>query len=176
MLALDGIGSTLAIPALLKAYADESLRADAFPALARTPDERALDALLEGLSSKNPAQRNAAHLALRDISGRVQNAVGAKAGSLSPQALTELRQIYAGDKQAEGGPIFAKQIKQYTLEEYMDATAKLAGDSARGQKLFAEPGGVNCVACHRVAGKGADLGGLNGADQRSSYAGKWVTG
>jgi putative heme-binding domain-containing protein len=156
--ALGDLKSTNAVPALLKAYADSSLRADAFPALARTPDERASDALLDGISSRNPVERNAAHLAIRDISGKVLKAVEAKAGSLAPQALTELRHIYAGNKKAEDGPLFAKEIKQHTLDEYMDAAVKLSGNPAHGQKLFAEPDGVNCTACHRVAGQGSDLG------------------
>ncbi len=156
--ALSDLKSTNAVPALLKAYTDETLRADAFAALARTPDERALDALLDGLASKNPTQRNAAHLAIRDLSGKVLGRVEAKAGSLSPQALTELRQIYAGNKKAEDGPLFAKQIKQHTLEEYLDAAVKFSGDPVRGRKLFIDPAGVNCAGCHRIAGEGSDLG------------------
>lgn len=156
--ALGDLKSTNAVPALLKAYADTALRADAFPALARTPDERAIDALLDGIASKNPVERNAAHLAIRDLSGRVLKSIEAKAGSLSPQALTELRHIYAGNKKAEDGPLFVREIKQHTLEVYLDAAVKLSGDPRRGQKLFAEPGGVNCAACHRIAGQGSDLG------------------
>lgn len=156
--ALGDLKSTNAVPALLKAYSDALLRADAFPALARTPDERAIDALLDGIASKNPVERNAAHLAIRDLSGKVLKAVEAKAPSLSPQALTELRHIYAGNKKAEDGPLFVREIKQHTLDEYMNAAVKLSGDSLRGQKLFAEPGGVNCAACHRIAGQGSDLG------------------
>ena len=156
--ALGDLKSTNAVPPLLKAYAEDTLRTDAFNALVRTPDERALAALLDGLSSKNPVERNAAHLAIRDLSGKVLKAVEAKAPSLSPQALTELRHIYAGHKTAETGPLFAKEIRQHTLDEYMDAAAKLSGNPLRGQKLFAEPGGVNCAACHRVAGQGSDLG------------------
>ena len=155
---LGDLKSTNAVPALLKAYADAALRADAFSALARTPDERSIDALLGGIASKNPVERNAAHLAIRDLSGKVLKAVETKAPSLSPQALTELRHIYAGNTAAEAGPIFARQFEQHTPEEYLDAAVKLSGDPARGQKLFAEPGGVNCAVCHRVAGLGSDLG------------------
>ena len=156
--ALSDLKSTKAVPALLKAYSDGTLRSDAFAALARTPDERALDALLDGLSSKNPTQRNVAHLAIRDLSGKVLSRVEAKANSLSPQALTELRQIYAGNKKAENGPLFAQQIQQHTLDEYMNAAVKLPGDPAQGEKLFTDPAGVNCAGCHRVAGQGSDLG------------------
>ena len=156
--ALGDLKSTNAVPALLKAYADMSVRADAFSAIARKPDERAIEALLDGISSKNPVERNAAHLAIRDINGRVLKAVEAKAPSLSLQALTELRHIYAGNKKAEGGPLFAKEIKQHTLEEYAAAALNLPGDPVRGRRLFADPGGVNCVACHRVAGRGSDTG------------------
>ncbi len=156
--ALGSLKSTNAVPALLKAYGDAALRADAFTALTRTPDARAIDVLIEGISSRNPVERNAAHLAIRDLRGKVIQTVEAKASSLSPQALTELRHIYAGNKRAEDGPLFAKVIVPYTLDEYMDAALHRSGDPARGQTLFREPGGVNCTACHRVAGQGSDLG------------------
>ena len=156
--ALGDLKSTKAVPGLLKAYADPALRADAFAALARTPDVRAIDELLAGLGSKNPTERNAAHLAIRDLSSKVLVKIEAKADTLPSQALVELRQIYAGNKKAEDGPLFTREIKQHTLEEYMDAAVKLSGDPVRGRKLFAEPGGINCAACHRVAGEGSDLG------------------
>ncbi len=155
---LAELKSTNAVPLLLQAHADEALRPDAFAALARTPDLRALDIYLEALASKNPAQRNTAHLAIRDRSNDLLKLIEAKAGALPAQALTELRQIYAGNKPAESGPLFARQIKQHSLEEYLNAATRLAGDPARGQKLFAEPGGVNCAACHRVNGLGAEVG------------------
>lgn len=156
--ALGDLKSTNAVPALLRAYSDERLRADAFTALARTPDARALGALLDGLSSKNPTQRNAAHLAIRNLSEKVLEQVEARATTLPPQALTELRQIYAGNRKAEAGPLFARQIQQHTLEEYLDAAVKRSGDPMRGQRLFADATGVNCAGCHRVGGQGSDVG------------------
>ena len=155
---LGDLKSKRAITALVKAFGDEALRDAALAELTRTPDERALEPLLYGLSSKNATQRNSAHLAMRDISDKVRGSIEAKASLLSVQALTELRQIYAGNKQAEAGPIFAKAIERHTPEEYMGAALKLPGDAARGAKLFSEPSGVNCLACHRVAGVGSDLG------------------
>ncbi len=155
---LAELKSTNAVPLLLQAHADEALRPDAFAALVRTPDVRALDIYLEALASKNPAQRNTAHLAIRDRSNDLLKLIEAKADALPAQALTELRQIYAGNKTAESGPLFARQIKQHSIEEFLDAATRLAGDPARGQKLFAEPGGVNCAACHRVNGLGAEVG------------------
>ena len=156
--ALGNLKSTNAVPALLKAYADTPLRVDAFMALTRTPDVRAIDFLIEGISSRNPVERNAAHLAIRNLRDKVIQTVEAKAPSLSAQALTELRHIYAGNKRAEDGPLFSKVIVPHTLDEYIAAALELPGDPARGQKLFAEPGGVNCAGCHRVAGQGSDLG------------------
>ena len=55
------------------------MRADAFRALARTPDRRAINALLEGLASRNPAERNLAHLAIRNLGGKILKTVEAKA-------------------------------------------------------------------------------------------------
>ncbi|MSU61823.1 MAG: c-type cytochrome [Pedosphaera sp.] len=156
--ALAELRSTNAAPSLIKAYADEALRDDVFQAVTRAPDERAIEILLDGLSSKNPVQRDAAHLAIRNISARVLKPVEARAGELSSQALIELRQIYAGNKAAEGGPLFVAQIKQHTLDEYLTAASNGSGDVARGRRLFADAKGVNCVACHRVAGEGSDLG------------------
>jgi len=156
--ALSDLKSSKAVPALLTAYRDPELKSEAFAAIARTPDERSIEVLLEGLSSKNPAQRNAAHLAIRNISEKVFKNVESKAGTLSSQALTELRQIYAGNKKAEEGPLFAREIKQLSLDEYMEAAVKIPGDPVRGRKLFNETSGMNCVACHRVAGEGSDIG------------------
>ncbi|HKS36083.1 MAG TPA: HEAT repeat domain-containing protein, partial [Verrucomicrobiae bacterium] len=147
-----------AVPALLVAYNDEPLRADSFVALARLPDPRALNVYLDGLGSRNPSQRNTAHLAVRDIRAKVLKDLEAKADSLPAPVLTELRQIYAGDAAAERGPLFAAQIKQHLPEEYLEFAVKHAGDAARGRKLFADAGGLNCVLCHRVAGQGSDIG------------------
>ncbi len=155
---LADLKSTNAVPLLLKAHAEEALRADAFAALVRTPDLRALEVYLDALGSKNPAQRNAAHLAVRDRNAEFLAAIEARAASLPAQALTELRHIYAGNKKAESGPIFAKQIEQHTVEEYLAAAIRPGGDVERGRKIFAEPGGVNCAACHRVNGVGTEVG------------------
>ena len=156
--AMGDLRTTNAIPSLLKAYADETLRGEVFDAVTRAPDERAIDILLNGLGSKSPVQRDAAHLAIRNISGKVLKQVQAKAGGLSSQALLELRQIYAGDRVAENGPLFAVEIKQHTTEEYLEYASNSSGEAARGRRLFADSDGVNCVACHRVAGEGSDLG------------------
>ncbi|MDX1951317.1 MAG: HEAT repeat domain-containing protein [Verrucomicrobiota bacterium] len=155
---LSDLKSPKAIPALLKAYSDGALRNDAFAGLARTPDARASDALLDGISSKNPAERNAAHLAIRNISGKMLKAAEARAATLSPQAITELRHIYAGNKTAEAGPLFTREIRQPSAEEYLEAAIKVPGDVVRGKSLFFEANGVNCAACHRVGGEGSDVG------------------
>lgn len=156
--ALDQLRSTNAIPALLRAYADVSVRPYAFLALAHTPDARALAALVEGLSSRNPSERNIAHLALRQLSDRVLTNLEGQADRLPAPALLELRQIYAGNPLAEAGPLFARSIRQPALAEYEAAAEQRSGDPGRGQKLFAASGGVNCIGCHRVAGQGGDVG------------------
>lgn len=156
--ALDYLKSTNAIPALLRAYADVSVRPDAFVALAHTPDERALTALVDGLSSRNPGERNLAHRAISHLSGRVLTRLEAQAERLPSQALLELRQIYAGNSLAEAGPLFARSIRQPALAEYEAAAEQRLGDPGRGQKLFTASGGVNCIGCHRVAGQGSDVG------------------
>jgi len=156
--ALADLKSTNTIPALLQAHLDPDLRPDAFRGLTRTPDPRALDVLLDGLASRNPTQRNAAHLAVRNIQSNVLKSIQARADSLPPQALSELRQIYAGNPEAEAGPLFAKSIQKHSLDEYLQAAIQIPGDPSRGETLFREPNGVNCIACHRVQQLGSDLG------------------
>jgi putative membrane-bound dehydrogenase-like protein len=156
--ALAELNSTNAIAVLLIAYRQPKLQSDAFAALVRLPDQRAIDPLLNGLSSKNPTERNAAHLAILNISDSVLQKVESRLPTLSPQALVELRHIYAGNKKAENGPLFVTPIKQYSIEEYMSFATRAGGNALRGQKLFSEPQGLNCVACHRVRGAGNDVG------------------
>jgi len=156
--ALGALRSTNATLALLKAGAREELRREAHAALTEKPDVRALGVYLDGLASRNPAERNAAHLALRAISGKVLPDLEAKAAFLPPSVLVELRQIYAGLPEAERGPLFAAALEQQTPAQYLEFAVTHPGDPARGRKLFAEAGGLNCALCHRVAGQGGDTG------------------
>ncbi|HVS34449.1 MAG TPA: HEAT repeat domain-containing protein, partial [Gemmataceae bacterium] len=55
--ALGSLKNRAAVPALVKAAADEATEFDAIHALAQTPDTRALTAYLTGLASKNAEQR-----------------------------------------------------------------------------------------------------------------------
>jgi putative heme-binding domain-containing protein len=155
---LGELRSTNAVPALLRAWVDDSLRAEAFVSLTRTPDPRAIEVLLAGIASRNPSERDAAHLAIRNLGSAVLNAVEARAGTLPPQALVELRHIYAGNREAESGPLFARQIQTLPVSDYLAAALRPGGDPDRGRKIFAEPGGVGCVTCHRVAGAGGETG------------------
>jgi putative heme-binding domain-containing protein len=156
--ALAELNSTNAIPVLLTAYQQPKLRSDALAALVRIPDQRAIDPLLDGLASKNPTERNAAHLAVLNISDSVLQKVESRLPTLSPQAVVELRHIYAGNIKAENGPLFVTAIKQYSTEEYMNVAGRTGGNPSRGQKLFAEPQGLNCAGCHRVRGMGSEVG------------------
>jgi quinoprotein glucose dehydrogenase len=156
--ALSDLKSSKSVASLLAAYAQPKLRDEALVALVRTPDERAIDPFLDGLSSRNPAERNASHLAILSISDKVLKRVESRIAKLPPLAIIELRHIYAGNKQAEDGPIFAKELKQHSLKEYMAMASKPDGDPVRGQKHFSEPGGINCIGCHRVSGLGNDVG------------------
>ena len=156
--ALGNLKSSRTVPLLLQAYLDPVVRTEAFAALTRSGDQRAIGVFLAGIGSKNPLERNAAHLAIGEMRGKVLKAVEAKVSTLSSQALTELRHIYAGNTLAESGPIFAKEFKQPTLDQYLAAAVKLPGNRVRGKELFAETAGLNCIACHRRDGQGGDLG------------------
>lgn len=39
-----------------------------------------------------------------------------------------------------------------------DDILKLAGDTARGEKIYLQSGTASCIKCHRIKGKGADIG------------------
>ncbi|HYE32939.1 MAG TPA: HEAT repeat domain-containing protein [Methylomirabilota bacterium] len=156
--ALGRLKSPRAIPGLMQAYGVEALRSEAFRGLASSPDKRALGIYLRELTSINPAQRDMAHLAVRNLAPQVRAEIEQQAPSLPKSALTELRQIYAGDPVAEKGPIFAATIEQPKADDYLAAALSGKGDPAKGEKLFIDANGLNCIGCHRVGGAGSTIG------------------
>lgn len=147
-----------AIPQLLDAWKSPELKPEAFNALVKMPDLRALDAYLDALGSRNPEQRTAARRAIGAIRQDARPRIEARAASLPAAAVGELREIYRNDPEAANGPIFRTATRTYGPEEYLTAALQGPGDAERGRRLFADPAGVNCVACHRVAGNGGDVG------------------
>jgi putative heme-binding domain-containing protein len=147
-----------AVPLLLAAYGREETRGEALVALTAVPDVRALDAYLTGFSVEGWAQRDRCARAVRAIAGEALPLLEARAGTLAPSALDELRKIYAQDEVARRGPLFTSTREPVAVETYARFALEHPGDPWRGQQLFFDPGGVACIRCHQVAGHGGSVG------------------
>ena len=96
----QGLGSLknkAAVPALLKASADEATQFDAIQALAATPDVHALSAYLTGLGSKNAELRTACKAAIAAIRDEAAPSLEqlVKGNEVKAELLPELRSIYS---------------------------------------------------------------------------------
>ena len=132
--------STNAVPALLTAYADQTLRADAFAAFARKRDERAIDAA----AGRHFLQRRGATQRRAPGHPRAQRKVlrVSKRGPAPshPRRLLNCARSTPGTRKRKKVPLFARQIEQHTLEEYLDAAVKISGDAAAGTKALRRTG------------------------------------
>jgi putative heme-binding domain-containing protein len=156
--ALGRLGPSAALPRLLAAYRDPETRATALAALAQMPDARALDAYLEGLSSKDAILREACLKAIGRIRGEALPRIEARTDRLPPVAVAQLRRIYQGHAGAAGGRLFAAATETPSPEAYLDFARGHGGDPARGRALFLDRDGLGCVKCHRVGGEGGEVG------------------
>ncbi len=146
------------VPELLEAWKQQELQADALLALAKTPDIRALDAYLVALASKNTEQRAAGRKAVESIRAVARAQIESRVAELPPGALAELRSIYRDDPAAAQGPLFRAPAKAATPEAYLEFAMAHPGDATRGERLFRDTSGLNCMGCHRIRGQGADVG------------------
>ena len=147
-----------AVPPLLEAYQKPETRLDALMALARVPDARALDMLIEGLEAKNPGVRDECRKALAAIREEVWPQVRNKLtrGTLPVPVLLELGTIYAGD--SDLAPFFTPVRGLLKPDDYAAFALGNRGDPRRGRALFDDPQGVGCIKCHRVNGAGGESG------------------
>jgi mono/diheme cytochrome c family protein len=53
------------------------------------------------------------------------------------------------------GRLFEAKPQKLDPKAYLEFAKKTAGDAARGRALFADPKGVACIKCHKVAAKAA---------------------
>jgi len=56
------------------------------------------------------------------------------------------------------GRLFEAKPVKLDPKTYQDFAKKNAGDAVRGRALFADPKGVACIKCHKVAGEGGEVG------------------
>jgi len=126
--------------------------------LTRVPTAGALEAYLEGLSSRNPDQRLLARNALKVVRAELRTSLEKRLPQMAASVVGELQQVYAGDTEAAKGPIFQAAPRVLTTADYLAAATAVGGDVARGRALFVDSAGMNCVGCHRLAGAGGDVG------------------
>ncbi len=58
----------------------------------------------------------------------------------------------------QSGRLFEAKPQKLDPKAYAEFARKTPGDAARGRALFADPKGVACIKCHKVAGEGGDVG------------------
>ncbi len=155
---LGQLAAVEAVPVMVKAWSELPLRPEAFMALTRVPTAVALEAYLDGLSSRNPDQRLVARNALKSIRAELRTSLEGRVAQLAPSVAAELQQVYAGDPEAAPGPIFQAAIRVLTTADYLAAASAGGGDIAKGRALFVDAKGMNCIGCHRIAGAGGDVG------------------
>ena len=156
--ALGNFSQPEAVPLLLRLWSEKDTRTDALASLARHGDARALDAYLDGLASANPSVREQCRKALGGIRAEVLTPLEARAATLAPVVLAELREVYRDDDAAKKGPLFASTGKMPSPEDYARFALETPGDIVRGQRVFFDEAGVGCLRCHQVNGHGAAVG------------------
>jgi putative heme-binding domain-containing protein len=136
--ALGRLKNKAALDPLLGAYWDPSTRNEAIVALAQTPDIKAIDAYVDGLTQTNVSVRESARQAVRAIRNEARPLLAQR-----PELAKEMRLIFGS--QTPGSP-----------EDYLREGLGLAGKgaAANGQKLFSKL----CVQCHTVRGEGGKVG------------------
>ncbi|MGZ4961196.1 MAG: HEAT repeat domain-containing protein [Limisphaerales bacterium] len=140
---------------LLESYQTTEYKADALEALTKVPDAQALDAYVDGLNSATDAVRDNCRNAIERIRDKVLSAIEEKHRKkpFTGQALAALQRVYNYSEVAKKGPLFKGTLK---VEAYANFAEKTHGDPVHGQKVFGGPAG--CVTCHRIDGKGGEVG------------------
>jgi putative membrane-bound dehydrogenase-like protein len=158
------LGAAVAPLVRLLASSDAPLRGAALRALVLLRDGKALAGLLtdgamptalkEQALDLLTASSDGAVLAFRLVdSGRLDRALAQKAieaGAEHPDVNVRLlfeKFIPAGQRPKTLG-------QEFTAEQIL----ALAGDAARGEQVFLRSGAASCNKCHRVRGKGSDIG------------------
>jgi putative membrane-bound dehydrogenase-like protein len=156
--ALGRFKNKSAVPPLLEAYQNPTLRTDAIAALAQMPDERALNAYLDGLGGKNAALRESCRKAVTAIQMQALPIIEQRLDTLSPEVIAELRLAFAKNAEAKKGKLFAVAARALEPADYEQFAMKTAGDATRGREVFHNESGVACIKCHIVGERGGRVG------------------
>jgi putative heme-binding domain-containing protein len=147
-----------AVPPLLQAWQSPGTRTEALAALCRIGDPRALEAFLDGLGSIDPSVREQCRKAMAPLRAQALPIVEARAASLSPTMLAELRRVYADDAEALKKPFLTARAKPSEPGDYERHALAHTGDATNGERVFSNEQGVACIRCHAVAGRGGAVG------------------
>jgi putative membrane-bound dehydrogenase-like protein len=150
-----------AIPALLAALNDKDVNFDAVTSLAQMPDERALTVYLDGMASKNVAQREECTKAVRALRGVALATIEARLAKTPPlpaEAILQLQKMYTYDTIARRGPLFSTAAKSISVAEFTAAAMKEKGNIDRGRNLFLDVKAAACIKCHKIGKEGGEVG------------------
>ena len=156
--ALGKLKNRSAVPALLEARNHPALRMEAIASLAQMPDERALDAYLDGLGGKNAALRESCRKAVTAIQTQALPIIEQRLDTLSPEVIAELRLAFAKNGEAKKGKLFSIASKALEPADYEQFAMKTTGEATRGREIFHNEGGVACIKCHIVGERGGRVG------------------
>jgi putative membrane-bound dehydrogenase-like protein len=155
--ALARVRSRKAIEPLVAIWRDPDMTREAVEALAATPDIRALDAYLEGLSSKDGGTRDRCRRAISSIKATALPLIEKRMDQnpLPTATVVELQKIYSTNKDSK---LFKYDTQALSPEVYAEFAMSHPGDPANGLKLFTAENGVGCIKCHRVGNVGGEIG------------------
>lgn len=156
--ALGQARARTAVPELMAAWGVDETREDAFAALCRISDIRALGAYVAGLGSADASRREVARKALEPIRREALLQLAARNEPLAPVAISELRRLYANDSDLLQSPILAGAPEQPGPAEYERYAMVHAGNATVGRAIFENLQAAACVRCHVVAGHGGNVG------------------
>jgi putative membrane-bound dehydrogenase-like protein len=164
--ALGTLKSRDAIPALLTVYRDKEIGKDVIKALCVTPDIKALDAYLDGISSADGSLRGDARRALFPIHKDALPLIEARLDKdpLSSQAISELQGVYGRvtPENERTGKLWKFDTRKLSPEAFATYAKNHPGNADNGKKLF-HAENLACIKCHKVGNEGADIGpALNG--------------
>jgi putative membrane-bound dehydrogenase-like protein len=160
-IALASARSKDAIPALLQVYKDKEIGKEAIRALCNTPDVRALDAYLDGVSSPDGGLRSDARRAIESIHKEALPLIEARLDTnpLSTQAISELQGVFSKhipeDKRTS--KLWKFDTRKLAPEAFENFAKANHGNADNGKKIFHSEN-AGCIKCHKVGNEGAEIG------------------
>lgn len=161
--ALGNLRAREAIPALLEVYKDKEIGKEVIKALCATPDIKALDAYLVGVSNPDGTLRSDSRRAIGSIKKEALPLIEARLDTnpLSTQAISEIQGVYARDipEKDRTSKLWKFDTKKLSPQAFENFAKANHGNPDNGKKLF-HAENLGCIKCHKVGNEGADIGPL----------------